>query len=88
MTIERAITRTVVKFPIWEHGGRKAIINGGNDMIEFVNMFFDQYNETDGNAKQMEEKLGIEVVVTLQNWANKEAVKQDYFIQNECIKED
>ena len=40
-------------------------------MAEFVNVFFDQYNETEGNAKQMEDKLGIEVVVALYNEAEK-----------------
>ena len=83
-----AITQVAVKFPIWEHSAREAIIEGGNKEIEFINSVLDQYNETEGNAKQMEEKLGIDVIKCLQQWANKKAVEQDYFIMNECIKED
>ena len=83
-----AITQVATKFPIWEQAARQAIVEGGNKEIEFVDSILTQYNETKGNAQYLEEKLGKEVIKCFQDWARKKVVEQDYFIMNECFKED
>jgi len=88
MRLIEAIVKTAARMPILEHAAREAINQGGNKEIEFVNTILEQYHETEGNAKFLTDKLGKDVIKCFQQWANVMAVEQDYFIMNECLKED
>jgi len=83
-----AITKVATEFPILENAVRDAINNGGNDEIELINSILEQHKESESIAKFLEDKLGKDVIKCFQDWANSKSVEQDYFIMNECLKED
>lgn len=87
MEINEAIHSIGQRFSIMSSQVNEALTDD-NKKIEFVNMVLDQYNETSEQQERLKKLFGEEEMKTVVSWANKKAVEQDYFIMNECIKED
>lgn len=87
MNINEAIKIIGDKHPIVRQAAEEALVDN-NSKIEFVNYILDQYHETYEQHDRITRLFGEEVMLCIVKWARKEALRQDYFVMNECIKED
>ena len=87
MEILTAVDLIAHKFPLMRESAKIAK-NNNNELINFVNVVLDQYYETSEQQERIIKMFGKEVMNCLVKWAKKEALRQEYFVMNECIKED
>lgn len=68
MEIKEAVTSIGKKADIMKAGAKKALENR-DDMIDFVDMMLEQYNETEGNKELMNKVFGSDVMKCIIEYA-------------------
>ena len=81
MKIKEAVTSIGDKADIMKAGVNKALANR-NDMIDFVDMMLEQYNETEGNKELMNKVFTPEVMKCLLEYAREVNAFADVQLMN------
>lgn len=81
MEIKQAITSIGDKADIMKAGVNKALANR-DDMIDFVDMMLEQYNETEGNKNLMNQVFGSDVMKCIIEYAREVNAFADVQLMN------